>query len=148
MSSTTSFTIEPKHVLATVLLTLIYAILLDTVWFFAFGAWSNVYRPAIQKVTGGTTTPIHRGAALLSWSVVSLIIVLSMLYTYSGDSRPLFTVICAFLGYALFNFTLKAMFPAYPWGAVFADIFWGTLLSYKLYFLSLMTLSYLATRSS
>jgi uncharacterized membrane protein len=105
---------------ARVVVTAAFAFVLDQLWF-SFSLVS-LYTPAITSVTGAPAR-FHTQAAALSW------LTLATLVTYTRRMCPeISPAILGFLVYSLCNFTIKAMFPAYHWGAILGDIVWGTLM--------------------
>jgi uncharacterized membrane protein len=116
-------------------------VILDYLVLNKLGVLKAVYRPAIDTVMRktdeerGKDHEFHYVAAILSWSCVAAFVCLITVLTWKLDfwPRQCITFLSGFLLYAVFDFTLKFIFPSYSWTAIIVDLAWGTCMTYMVH---------------
>lgn len=107
----------------------LFAFVMDQFWFAV--TLRRVYYPAISAVTKAPPRTALL-PSVLSWGSLGLLVAI-----LSDQCPSLYTQAPAigFLVYGIYNFTVKALFPDYPWVAVALDLLWGALLTTLLFHL-------------
>lgn len=116
-------------------------VILDYIVLNKLGILAAVYRPAIDAVMRKTDEEKRAKhefgyvAAFLSWSCVAAFVCMMTVLTWKLDfwPRQCITLLSGFLLYAVFDFTLKFIFPIYHWKAIIVDLAWGTCMTYMVH---------------